>query len=686
MAIPRRSLAMLVAALMSYLVLVSSLTYCNTVYQHYRRQSRIEQTTTQLQSSKVPIIGARKSSQTRRKRRQNYYIVPCYNETNTALLNDMTLFDASEDDDDDNDENNPMMKRYLESKASPFPTMPSSLFSNLAQAQFELLSNSLIHNTAITDDNDTTTIKAGTTKISSMALYLPKENSNTGQLEFVPAVTYPNPSSERVFIASDSSNSGIHQPPVIPSMAILGLPGFFQAKDLIPTYPFVSPPDDNDDEDDGGNTDEQTGQQRDMMFTTASPDTKIGVSVVEEIPSGSVLSSSSNKDTSEDNTNNISPLSVTLFSGMETLGVLMIWPNKGRNGEYNQWKWSSNDKLQVSRAAKSLALALSMDKERVSTQISSEQFHVAMADSLHQVKSPLQALRTFGKLLQRQLAEDAEVTSSTGGGPTIRRQRQLFKLAENMAAQGERVVDLIEPMDMLVNSPYLLSGDVKQEVPTTGVVLRSSLLLPNGSSYGEQEASTATSTSAALEAVQSSPVLGDFQMDLAFPQDVLGSTVYASQMVSREKGINFDAIGFEPDAELPACLISSKQLQEAVSNVLDNAIKYVRRRRKGPGRPRIPQVKVSITANEPPLGAGCTIWVEDNGPGIPEEELRAKVFERGFRSSEVRDEVKGSGLGLAVAKFWLEQMGGRIELLAGGGPSKLQGTAVRIILFRDPEI
>jgi signal transduction histidine kinase len=255
-----------------------------------------------------------------------------------------------------------------------------------------------------------------------------------------------------------------------------------------------------------------------------------------------------------------------------------------------------------------------------------------------------------------------------------------------MAAQGERVVDLIEPMDMLVNSPYLLRGDVKQKVPPTGVVLRSSFLLPNGSSYGDQASTTTTttSTSAALESVQSSPVLGDFQMELAFPQDVLGSTVYASQMVSREKGINFDAVGFEPDAELPACLISSKQLQEAVSNILDNAIKYVRRRRRGPGRPRIPQVKVSITANEPPLGAGCTIWVEDNGPGIPEGE-RESVFERGFRSSEVRDEVKGSGLGLSVAKFWLNQMGGRIELLEKGGPSKLQGTTVRIILFRDPE-
>eukprot|EP00574_Skeletonema_japonicum_P011898 CAMPEP_0201734588 /NCGR_PEP_ID=MMETSP0593-20130828/34704_1 /ASSEMBLY_ACC=CAM_ASM_000672 /TAXON_ID=267983 /ORGANISM="Skeletonema japonicum, Strain CCMP2506" /LENGTH=43 /DNA_ID= /DNA_START= /DNA_END= /DNA_ORIENTATION= len=43
----------------------------------------------------------------------------------------MTLFDTLDDDEDDGDDdkNNPMMKQYLESRASPFPTMPSSLFS-----------------------------------------------------------------------------------------------------------------------------------------------------------------------------------------------------------------------------------------------------------------------------------------------------------------------------------------------------------------------------------------------------------------------------------------------------------------------------------------------------------------------------------------------------------------------------
>ena len=118
--------------------------------------------------------------------------------------------------------------------------------------------------------------------------------------------------------------------------------------------------------------------------------------------------------------------------------------------------------------------------------------------------------------------------------------------------------------------------------------------------------------------------------------------------------------------------------------MIDNAIKYAPRRRKGPGRPRIPTVKVSIAANEPPLAAGCTLWVEDNGPGISESEHES-VFERGYRSKEWTDEVAGTGLGLTVAKQMITQMGGRIDVMVDGGPSKLQGTTVRVILFRDPK-
>ena len=61
------------------------------------------------------------------------------------------------------------------------------------------------------------------------------------------------------------------------------------------------------------------------------------------------------------------------------------------------------------------------------------------------------------------------------------------------------------------------------------------------------------------------------------------------------------------------------------------------------------------------------------------------MFERGYRSETVHDTVAGSGLGLAIAREMISRMGGMIDVLEGEGPSKLDGTTSRIILFRDQE-
>ena len=82
------------------------------------------------------------------------------------LQNDMTLYDigASEDNEDNNNNNNsPVMKSYAQARRSPFPTMPSELFTNLAQSQFELLSNSLVYTITSTSATSTTTPTATTT-------------------------------------------------------------------------------------------------------------------------------------------------------------------------------------------------------------------------------------------------------------------------------------------------------------------------------------------------------------------------------------------------------------------------------------------------------------------------------------------------------------------------------------------
>lgn len=88
-------------------------------------------------------------------------------------------------------------------------------------------------------------------------------------------------------------------------------------------------------------------------------------------------------------------------------------------------------------------------------------------------------------------------------------------------------------------------------------------------------------------------------------------------------------------------------LRIAVSNLLDNAVKY-----GGPG-----EVKISVTeANDELL-----IEVSDQGKGIAEAD-RARVFERYQRGENV-PEGKGGGLGLAVCQMIAKAHGGSIELL-----------------------
>ena len=79
-------------------------------------------------------------------------------------------------------------------------------------------------------------------------------------------------------------------------------------------------------------------------------------------------------------------------------------------------------------------------------------------------------------------------------------------------------------------------------------------------------------------------------------------------------------------------------------------------------------------ANALSLGSACeedtvTLWMEDNGPGVPEEQLPC-LFEPFYRGDAARTKPgAGSGLGLAVVKRSMQQMGGsvRAENAPGGG-------------------
>jgi two-component system sensor histidine kinase KdpD len=97
-------------------------------------------------------------------------------------------------------------------------------------------------------------------------------------------------------------------------------------------------------------------------------------------------------------------------------------------------------------------------------------------------------------------------------------------------------------------------------------------------------------------------------------------------------------------------------LERALANVVSNAVRF------SPGGS-----PTRVIATCAPSSNVITIDVVDHGPGVPDDQ-RSRVFEP-FQQLGDRRTSGGVGLGLAVAKGFVEAVGGRIEARStpGGG-------------------
>ena len=114
---------------------------------------------------------------------------------------------------------------------------------------------------------------------------------------------------------------------------------------------------------------------------------------------------------------------------------------------------------------------------------------------------------------------------------------------------------------------------------------------------------------------------------------------------------------------LPPVLIDREAMSQAISNLLDNAIKYSR---------EVKQLSITTERRDSHL----SVEIADRGIGIPREE-QAKVFEKFYRvGNGLVHDVKGSGLGLSLVKHIIEAHHGSISIESEVG----KGTRFTILL------
>lgn len=106
--------------------------------------------------------------------------------------------------------------------------------------------------------------------------------------------------------------------------------------------------------------------------------------------------------------------------------------------------------------------------------------------------------------------------------------------------------------------------------------------------------------------------------------------------------------------DLPFLLANEDRVEQVLVNFLTNAIRY------SPPGSTISLRAFSATGN-------ITVAVEDQGPGIPAEDL-PHIWERFYRVEKSRSRaLGGTGLGLAIAKEIIETHGGRVGVTSEVG-------------------
>jgi signal transduction histidine kinase len=140
------------------------------------------------------------------------------------------------------------------------------------------------------------------------------------------------------------------------------------------------------------------------------------------------------------------------------------------------------------------------------------------------------------------------------------------------------------------------------------------------------------------------------------PERLIQEVASLYQFETQKKNISLELDAASP---LPTIEVDPGRITQVLTNILDNALRHT----PAGG-------KIVLSAKQ--AGDHVELAIQDNGPGLPAEELD-RIFERFYRtdSSRQRDgDLPGSsGLGLAIAKSIVQAHGGQVAAESDSLPS-----------------
>ena len=233
--------------------------------------------------------------------------------------------------------------------------------------------------------------------------------------------------------------------------------------------------------------------------------------------------------------------------------------------------------------------------------------------------------------------------------------------SDELGQLAMRFNQMAEKLEQVEAMRRRLIGDVSHELRTPLTAIKGSM---EGLMDGVLPANDETYQQIHLEADRLSRLVDDlqelsrveahaYQLDIR-PTDFSNIVRTVARRLSTQlesKRISLD-LNLSPD--LPNVLADEDRTMQVLTNLVSNAIQYTNE-------------NGTITLSVSRLGNEMHVSVRDTGVGIPAEHL-PHIFDRFYRvdKSRSRQAGGGSGIGLTIAKHFVEAQGGRIWVESEG--------------------